>query len=189
MAGKVVNSSFLLLSKFGASRQESTSKTATSHIRKPLCVILKTPESMFGLFKKKEKKVKQPRISEIVEHALSKGQKGLHINLYIEDQILFQVVPARSYGKRGLSDDELNGFVELHFFNKNKTLTNENEAFAKKLVEKNILTHYEEPKGNHNYISAVGNNPEKIERLINKRIDEVYQNIDRNRISIEYVVY
>ena len=36
MAGKVVNSSFLLLSKFGASRQESTSKTATSHIRKPL---------------------------------------------------------------------------------------------------------------------------------------------------------
>tara|TARA_R100001132_G_C3251701_1_gene78663 strand:+ start:12 stop:158 length:147 start_codon:yes stop_codon:yes gene_type:complete len=41
MAGKVVNSSFLLLSKFGASRQESTSKTATSHIRKPLCVMLK----------------------------------------------------------------------------------------------------------------------------------------------------
>ena len=39
MAGKVVNSSFLLLSKFGASRQESTSKTATSHIRKPLVTI------------------------------------------------------------------------------------------------------------------------------------------------------
>ena len=38
MAGKVVNSSFLLLSKFGASRQESTSKTATSHIRKPISV-------------------------------------------------------------------------------------------------------------------------------------------------------
>lgn len=40
MAGKVVNSSFLLLSKFGASRQESTSKTATSHIRKPLWCIM-----------------------------------------------------------------------------------------------------------------------------------------------------
>jgi hypothetical protein len=36
MAGKVVNSNFLLLSKFGASRQESASKTATSHIRKTL---------------------------------------------------------------------------------------------------------------------------------------------------------
>jgi hypothetical protein len=36
MAGKVVNSSFVLLSKFGTSRQERASKTATSHIRKPL---------------------------------------------------------------------------------------------------------------------------------------------------------
>lgn len=39
MAGKVVNSSFVLLSKFGATRQESASKTATSHIRKTLPVI------------------------------------------------------------------------------------------------------------------------------------------------------
>src|SRR5690606_4185606 len=36
MAGKVVNSSFVLLSKFVASRQESALKTATSHIRKTL---------------------------------------------------------------------------------------------------------------------------------------------------------
>ena len=36
MAGKVVNSCFVLISKFGASRQEIASKTATSHIRKTL---------------------------------------------------------------------------------------------------------------------------------------------------------
>lgn len=36
MAGTVVNSSSVLLSKFGASRQESALKTATSYIRKPL---------------------------------------------------------------------------------------------------------------------------------------------------------
>jgi hypothetical protein len=41
MAGKVVNSSFVLLSKFGVSRQEIALKTATSHIRKPLPCILK----------------------------------------------------------------------------------------------------------------------------------------------------
>jgi hypothetical protein len=41
MAGKVVNSNFMLLSKFVASRQESASKAATSHIRKPLAVIVK----------------------------------------------------------------------------------------------------------------------------------------------------
>lgn len=36
MAGKVVNLNFVLLSKFGASRQKSASKTATSHIRQTL---------------------------------------------------------------------------------------------------------------------------------------------------------
>jgi len=36
MADKVVNSSFVLLSKFSASRQENASKTATSHIRETL---------------------------------------------------------------------------------------------------------------------------------------------------------
>lgn len=40
MAGKVVNLNFVLLSKFGASRQKSASKTATSHIRQTLVAIL-----------------------------------------------------------------------------------------------------------------------------------------------------
>ena len=42
MAGEVVNSNFGLLNKFGASRQEIASKTATCHIRKQLPAILKT---------------------------------------------------------------------------------------------------------------------------------------------------
>lgn len=42
MAGKVVNSRFMLLSKLGANRQESALKTATSHIRKPLAAINQT---------------------------------------------------------------------------------------------------------------------------------------------------
>lgn len=40
MADKLVNSSFGLFSKFGASVQESALQTATSHIRKPLCVTI-----------------------------------------------------------------------------------------------------------------------------------------------------
>lgn len=42
MAGEVVNSNFGPLNKFGASRQEIASKTATSHMREPLCGIIKT---------------------------------------------------------------------------------------------------------------------------------------------------
>jgi len=43
MAGKLVNSSLSLLSNFGASRQEIAPKIATSHIRKPLAVIVPSP--------------------------------------------------------------------------------------------------------------------------------------------------
>lgn len=39
MAGKVVNLSFVLLNKFGASEQESASKNATSHILETLTTI------------------------------------------------------------------------------------------------------------------------------------------------------
>lgn len=39
MAEKVINSRSVLLSKFVANRQVSASKTATSHIRKPLAAI------------------------------------------------------------------------------------------------------------------------------------------------------
>lgn len=46
MAGEVVNSNFGLLNKFGASRQEIASKTATSHMREPLCAILKDRSAM-----------------------------------------------------------------------------------------------------------------------------------------------
>ena len=46
MAGKVLNSSFVHLSKFGASRQESASKTATSHIRKTLPTIMKMKHTL-----------------------------------------------------------------------------------------------------------------------------------------------
>jgi ligand-binding sensor domain-containing protein len=38
MAGKVVNSCFVLLSKFSVNRQVSASETATRHIRKSICV-------------------------------------------------------------------------------------------------------------------------------------------------------
>jgi len=43
MAVKVINRSFVLLSKFVHGGQERSSKSATSHIRKPLWVILESP--------------------------------------------------------------------------------------------------------------------------------------------------
>ena len=61
MAGKVVKSNFELLSKFGASRQESASKTATSHIREPLQARRKTDKSFV------DKKAKQKNINHTIK--------------------------------------------------------------------------------------------------------------------------
>lgn len=47
MAGEVMKSSLVLSSKFGVSRQESDLKTATSHIRKTLCVMLENMKYKF----------------------------------------------------------------------------------------------------------------------------------------------
>lgn len=144
---------------------------------------------MFGIFKRNKNRNKQPRISEIIRQALLQGETNLHINIYVDDQILFQVIPAKHYAKRGLNNEDLKGFVELHFFHKNKTLTKANESFAKKLSTNGELTYFENPKGIHNYINAIGNDPKEIENVIKIRINEIYSNIERSRISIEYVGY
>lgn len=47
MAGKMVNSSIVLLNKFVAGRQDSTSKTPTSHIRETF--MLKNNQSTITL--------------------------------------------------------------------------------------------------------------------------------------------
>ena len=58
---------------------------------------------MFGIFKRKKK---QPGISEIIGQALAQGENGLHVNLYVDDQILFQVVPAKHYAKKGVEGED-----------------------------------------------------------------------------------
>lgn len=141
---------------------------------------------MFGIFKRK---TKQSGISDVIEQALAQGENDLHVNLYVDDQILFQVVPAKHYAKRGIEGEDLKGFIELHLFNRNKSLTIENEQFAKELSDKGVLKYFEEPKGIHNYIQAIGKIPVEIEKIIYERIRTIYSNIEAERIRIEYVGY
>lgn len=146
---------------------------------------------MFGLFKKRieQKERKQVSIADKISYILNRGETGLHINIYVDDQILFQVVPAKDYAEKGVNGEELNDFIEIHFFNKNKTLTIENEKLVKELEQKGLLTHFEEPKNVNNYFNIVGKNPDKIQEIINNRIKSIYSNISEHRISIEYVCY
>ncbi len=141
---------------------------------------------MFNLFKPKKKKSKL--YLELMD-ALSSNTSSLHINIYIEDQILFQIVPAANYIKRDLKLKVNHTMVEHHFFNKNKTLTIKYEANAIKLLDQKIFSFYEEPKGIRNYYRAIENNPQTIETTINDRVQNLYKGIKNDLLRIEYASY
>jgi hypothetical protein len=62
-------------------------------------------------------------IRDRLSNALCLGTSKIHITIYIKDQVLFQIVPTKTLTDFGYNFKDINGFSELHFFNKNKTLT------------------------------------------------------------------
>ena len=138
---------------------------------------------MFGLFKKKT--ISQLPISKAIVECKKNGAKDLSINLYIEDQILFQVIMAKHFQENGLETQSIDDMAIIHFFNKNKTLTiNTWNKFKIEKLELEYL-HYEKPKGVFVYLKNVGNNPKKIEDAIQKEILK-YDLTNDSKISIEY---
>lgn len=141
---------------------------------------------MFRLFKKKRKPIHELPISEAIVECRRLGVDNLGINLYIEDQILFQVMPAKHFESKGLELINKDDMAVVHFFNKNKTLTQmtwEKFKFEKK---ENDFLHYEEPKNVFNYIMNIGNKPMTIEKEIQSQM-KLYELTNDSNISIEYV--
>lgn len=109
--------------------------------------------------------------------------------IYIKDQILFQVMPAKNFEDKGLITSNPNDFVIIHFFNKNKTLTFDKlEKFKSPDIDKEYF-HYEEPKGNFNYLKIIGQSPTEIEKEIYANFREIYDLDDLSKISIDYADY
>jgi hypothetical protein len=142
---------------------------------------------VFGIFKKRNDAL--GTIAQRFSHALSVNDRGTQINLYVEEQILFQITHGSTFVKHGLSLEKANDFVELHFFNKNKTHTISNHIVIQEIAQKEGFTHYEKPKGYHFYFRPIGRNPQEIETLIWDRINRFYSNIDHSRISHEVAIY
>ncbi|WP_424000843.1 hypothetical protein [Maribacter sp. IgM3_T14_3] len=109
--------------------------------------------------------------------------------IYIKDQILFQVMPAKNFKDKGLNAQNPNDFVAIHFFNKNKTLTFDKlEKFKSPDLEKEYF-HYEEPKGNFNYLKIIGQNPIEIEKELYANFKDIYDLDDLREITIDYADY
>lgn len=143
---------------------------------------------MFGLFKKKKKPINELPISEAIIECKRLGVENFGINLYIEDQILFQVTNAKHFTEAGLEVNNEDDLAVVHFFNKNKTLTLDTWESFKTHQRENEFLYYEEPKGVFNYTKNIGNIPGEIEKEIYQQM-KLYIIPEGSHISIEYVGY
>ena len=148
-------------------------------------ILRKFNNRMFGIFKKKKKPISEMRISEAIVECKIQGVENLSINLFIEDQILFQVIMAKHFTDRGLDIINREDMAVVHFFHKNKNLTIDTwEKFKQENMENDFLL-YEEPKGVFIYVKNIGDNPREIEEAIKKEMLR-YNLINDSKISIEY---
>ena len=142
---------------------------------------------IFDIFKKKKRN--DQSIATRLTDILNQRPNNLHIMIYIKDQILFQLMPAKNFTDKGLTATDSNDFVVIHFFNKNKTFTyGKLEKFKNPDLEKEYF-YYEEPKGNYNYLKIVGQNPIEIEKEIYANFKEIYELDDLSAITIDYADY
>lgn len=142
---------------------------------------------IFDIFKKK--RGKNQSISTRLTAILNQQPNNLHIMIYIKEQILFQLMPAKNFIGKGLSAKNTNDFVVVHFFSRNRTLTFDKlEKFKKTNLGKEYF-YYEEPKGNFNYLKIVGQKPAEIEKEIYANFKEIYELDDLSEITIEYTDY
>ena len=118
----------------------------------------------------------------------SQGASDISINIWTNEQILFQISPARDFIKYGLSVNSDKDRAILHFFNKNKTNTLIDSIKFEKDYEVLDLIEFEEPKGVKNYVKNIEHEPKQIAKEILEGI-EIYESVEKKSISIEYVEY
>ena len=140
---------------------------------------------MFKLFG--NKRTNKQNLAQDIRNFLAINPANPQIDIWIDDQILFQVMRCRVFNDRDFEHDR-NDFAIAHFFNKNKTYTlNAWKKFQTDEQEKKLV-YYEEPKGVHNYLKNIGSNPEIMEQEINEAI--AYYEPDPSRtIRIELNEY
>lgn len=139
---------------------------------------------MFGLFHRK-KENSSFSISKSIIDCRKQGAQNLGIQLWIGEQILFQVMLTKHMAKYGLLSNDSEDMCIVHFFNKNKTNTLDDWSIFKGNFNEFGLSYREDPKGVHFCLKNIGNDPMIIENEILAAIN-LYQSINKNDIRIEY---
>ncbi|GEM_PF-2149452 len=128
-------------------------------------------------------------VEQKLKDVLAQAPGNLQVNLYYGDQILFQIMQGKNFVESGFVTDHPDHFVELHFFNKNKTNTAQTWLKFKDVKFSNVYYSFEKPKGNYNFIKEIGSSHEEIYDCIQYNLRKVYDIHSSQEISIEYLDY
>lgn len=139
---------------------------------------------MFNFFKRS--KAKRLPIKRGLEIAKEKKLESYSITIMIKDQVLFQIFPSQIFAEQGFEPKEKNSFIELHFFNKNKTRTKSIHDKFKEGNLKDEFFYFEDPPNNHNYIREIGSDFTTVEKKAIKTIEKIYQ-VDFDELSLEVI--
>jgi hypothetical protein len=139
---------------------------------------------MFGLFKKQNNVLP---IAEMMKLARNKTKGEYGAAIMYKEQILFQIIKSKFFERYGFNPLIEESFCELHFFNKNKTITKKHHHNFKEDYKANKYFYFENPVGNHTYIKEIGTDLNTIEIISKKRIEEIYGlSLDELEIRVDF---
>ena len=128
------------------------------------------------------------KIAKNIKKLNQKGANNLHVDLYLNGQILFQIMPSNNFAEDGLNYN-YGDFSIVHFFNNDKDLTHKtwNKFKNDRMNEK--FFYFEKPKGVHIYIQNIRRGDTLFQEKINKAIELYKEDTLDKKIEIEYVDY
>ncbi len=124
-------------------------------------------------------------ISDKIIDSRKRGIKYFTINLWIDNQILFQNGPGEHFIKHGIDVKSDKEIFAIHFFNKNKTLTTKSWEKFKNDKNSNYVN-FTSTDGNDYYIKSMGIDSFEVMKNIKAEI-ELYEIKDKSRIGIQFV--
>jgi len=128
------------------------------------------------------------KIAKNIKKLNQKEANNLHVNLYLNESILFQIMPSKNFAEDGLNYN-FGDFSIVHFFSKSKNVTHQTwDKFKNGKIDYKVF-YFEKPKGIHIYIQNIRRGDTLFQEKINKAIELYKEDILDNKIKIEYVDY
>lgn len=135
------------------------------------------------------KKKRKNEIADKINDCHKRGARNLHMMIYYDKDLLFQVLPSRHFKNLVIETNDKNAYAGLHSFHKTQIKTlDELEKFKNSDLNKEH-EYFLEDKNVHQFVRNLGDNPLNIQNYILDCIINIYKIENRDATWIEYIDY